>query len=84
MISTIMQWVQSILGEYTPITYQAKLLVSDINGGSNSVTYSAIPAGLAGVNWEYVVTACLLLIVIYSVFRLLGVLLQGLVGGRRV
>lgn len=84
MISTIMQWVQSILGQYSPITYQAKLMVSDINGGSNTVTYTAVADGMAGVNWEYVVTALLLLIVVYSVFRLLGVLLQGLMGGRRV
>ena len=84
MVSTILAWVQSILGEYEPITYTAKLLVSDINGGSQTETYTAVANGLAGVNWEYVVTACLLLIVVYSTFRLLGVLLQGLIGGRRI
>lgn len=84
MISTILDWVRSILGEYEPITYTAKLLVPDVlNGGSESVSYTAIPSGLSGVNWEYVVTAALLLVVIYSVFRLLGVLLQSLCGGRR-
>lgn len=84
MISTIMEWLQSILGEYEPIYYTAKLLVPDALGGTQSTTYQCIPAGLAGVNWEYVVCAALLLVSIYSVFRLLGVLLSALSGGRRV
>lgn len=84
MISTILEWVQSILGEYEPIKYTLTQGVAGTDGNIARITSNVIPNGLAGVNIEYLVTACLLLIVIYSVFRLMGVLLQGLLGGRRV
>ena len=83
MISTIRAWVEAILGEYEPVTYQVKVMVADALGGSSTTTYTEVAQGVAGVDWSYVVTAALLLVVVYSVFRLLGVLLQAFTGGGR-
>lgn len=84
MISTIRAWLESILGEYEPITYTVKTLVADpVIGGTEQVSYTKVADGLAGLDWSYIFTALLLLVTIYSVFRLLGVLLQALSGGSR-
>lgn len=79
MISTIREWLASILGEYTPVTYTVRLISAD---GTASGSYTEVASGLAGVDWEYLATAALLLIAVWSVFRLLGVLLQSLSGGK--
>lgn len=85
MIQTIRDWIESILGTYEPITYTVKDAVS--YGGVDSMayhefTYQKVADGLAGVDWGYIATAALLLIAIWSVFRLLGVLLQAISGGK--
>lgn len=79
--TTIRDWVESILGTYDPVTYTVRVVDSS---GASVASYSAIPDGVAGLDWSYIVTAVLLIVVIYSVFRLLGVLLQAVSGGRRV
>lgn len=83
MITTIRAWLESVLGEYEPVTYQVKVMVADALGGTNTTTYTKVADGLAGLDWNYICTAALLLVTIYSVFRLLGVLLQALSGGNR-
>lgn len=84
MISTIRAWLDSILGEYIPVTYTVKTVVADaINGGGITQSYTKVADGLAGLDWSYICTALLLLVTIYSVFRLLGVLLQSLSGGAK-
>lgn len=83
MISTIREWLESILGTYTPVTYTVKDAVSYSAGEAyREFTYTKVADGLAGLDWSYIITALLLLVVIYSVFRLLGVLLQAFTGGR--
>ena len=83
MIQTLRDWIASILGTYEPVTYQAKQIVADALGGSSTTTWTEVAPGVAGVDWEYVVTAFVLVITIYSVFRLMGVLLSTLSGGRK-
>lgn len=83
MISTIRAWLASILGAYTPITYTLTTTYNDPDYGVMQIANSVVADGVAGVDWEYVFTALLLLVVIYSVFRLLGVLLQSFTGGSR-
>lgn len=80
MITTIRDWVASILGEYTPVTSLVDKYDSE---GTLIGTERIVANGLAGVDWEYLITAALLLIAIWSIFRLLGVLLQALSGGNR-
>ena len=79
MISTIRDWVASILGEYTPVT---SLIDKYDSEGVLISTERVVANGFAGVDWEYLITAALLLVTIWSVFRLLGVLLQAFTGGR--
>lgn len=54
--------LRGIMGEYVPITY-----------GSDAI----IPSGLAGVNMEYVAGCVLFAIGVYSVFRLIGIIVRG-------
>ena len=77
-MSTILAWVQSILGTYNPVTYEVTTYVGD-----QEIVNEIVAEGLAGVDWQYIVTALLLLVTVYSVFRMLGVLLQAVGGGRR-
>lgn len=84
MIDTIREWLESILGTYEPVTYTEKIMqVSPITGESITTSFERVADGLAGLDWSYIFTALLLLVTIYSVFRLLGVLLQSLSGGSR-
>lgn len=82
MIDTIRSWLASILGEYTPVTYEVSQYVSDPNLGYIELRDEVVASGLAGVDWEYIATAALLLIAIWSVFRLLGILLQAISDGK--
>lgn len=80
MIQTIRDWIESILGTYTPISYTQTIIDADgVTRASNSV----IPNGVAGLDWSYIVTACLLLVAIYSAFRIMGILLQSICGGTK-
>ncbi len=82
MIQTIRDWLASVLGEYTPITYEVTQYAADPDLGLIQIQDEVVASGLAGVDWEYIATAALLLIAIWSVFRLLGVLLQAISGGK--
>lgn len=75
-MSTILEWLSGILGTYTPVTYQ---VIKVIDG--QEIVEDVVAQGLAGVDWQYVLCGLLLLLTIYSVFRLLGILLQS-IGGR--
>lgn len=83
MIQTLRDWIASILGTYEPVTYNVTHMANDPDLGVIQVVDSYVAKGLAGVDWEYVVTAFVLVITIYSVFRLMGVLLSTLSGGRK-
>lgn len=76
-MSTILDWLSGILGTYTPVTYQT---IKIIDG--NEVVEDIVAQGFAGVDWQYIICGLLLLVTIYSTFRLLGILLQS-IGGRR-
>lgn len=60
MINAFRDFIDSVCGVYSPVTYT--LESGDI----------IIPAGFAGVDWSYVVAGAVFCIVIYSVFKLLG------------
>lgn len=82
MVDTIRNWLASVLGEYTPVTYEVTSYATDPDLGLIQIQDEVVASGLAGVDWEYIATAALLLIAIWSVFRLLGVLLQTISGGK--
>lgn len=58
--------VLSLFGTYVPVTTLA----------SDGVT-EVVASGFAGVDWPWLVGAGLFAIVLYSFFRLVGVLLRG-------
>lgn len=57
------EFLISVLGEYSPVVFETV-----VDGASVSV----IPSGLAGVDWLYVLTGVLLIVCVWSVFKLLG------------
>lgn len=57
--SSLKAFMDILLGTYTPNTYV-----------DNGVTI--IASGCAGVDWTYIVRAVAFLLVLYSVFRLVG------------
>lgn len=58
-------FMHTFFGPYVPISY------TDATGTN------VVPAGLAGVDLEYVLSVCVFSLVVYSLFRLLGILFQG-------
>lgn len=61
--------IQTIFGVYTPVTYE-------VLGADGAVLYTAVADGAAGVDWTYVAGVFLFAIVLYSFFRLLGVVFK--------
>ena len=61
--------IPTIFGVYTPVTYE-------VLGTDGAVLYTAVADGAAGVDWTYVAGVFLFAIVLYSFFRLLGVVFK--------
>lgn len=55
-MNDFISFLSNLLGNYTPVV--------DSSG--------VIPPGLAGCDWPYIVRAALFLVLIYSIFRILG------------
>lgn len=60
VLTQIQEFMQEMFGVYTPITY------------TNDAGATVVPAGFAGVNFEYVFSVLLFALTIYCLFRLLG------------
>lgn len=60
MIEYFRDFLDNVLGSYSPVSY--------LDGSGVSV----IPAGFSGVDWSYVIAGVLLIVCIYSVFKLIG------------
>lgn len=58
-MSAFTQFLDSVLGSYSPITYDA---------GSDVL----IPDGFAGVDWPYLIRAAAFLLVVWCVLRIVG------------
>lgn len=56
-----------LLGPYNPPTYE--MLV-------DGEYIDCIPSGMAGVDWTWVMSAVMLIVVVYCVMRFIGVLLK--------
>ena len=61
--------IEAIFGVYTPVTY-------DVLDAEGAVLYIAVADGAAGVDWTYVGGVFLFALVLYSFFRLLGVVFK--------
>lgn len=63
----------SIFGVYEPVT--SMVSVVDESGAVQII--ESVASGMAGVDWPYVLGVFLFAIVLYSFFRLVGVVLGG-------
>lgn len=70
--STVSQAVVSIFGVYQPITHT----VTDHLSDGSSVTYEQVVPGLAGVDWVWLSGVALFALMLWSLFRLLGVIVK--------
>lgn len=68
-----------LFGNYTPNTYLVETSVTNAEGVTTTTTTYQIAEGLAGVDIEYIAGVLLFAIVLYSMFRLIGLAF----GGRR-
>lgn len=68
---SLLEWISSVLGEYEPITYQVYRIAGD-----TEVYDTVVASGAAGVNWQYVLSAAFLIVCVWSVFRIIGSLLE--------
>lgn len=68
----------SIFGPYEPVMTMESHVVPGIAGVEGSLLESmdVVAAGLAGVDWPWVAGVFLFALVLYSFFRLVGVLLK--------
>lgn len=63
------EFLISVLGVYTPVSYAQSIYDA---AGTLKEVVNVIPAGLAGVDWLYVLSGLLLIVVVYALFRALG------------
>lgn len=67
------EFLASILGTYSPVTYLHEFAQwDDVTGQYIVMRENVIPNGLAGVDWLYVLAGLAFIVVIWSVFKLLG------------
>lgn len=62
----------SIFGEYVPVMTDMPV-TEIINGEEVTTIYSVVASGAAGLDWSWIAGVALFGIVLYSLFRLLGV-----------
>lgn len=66
----MLELIQSIFGEYTPIAYDTYVVGSD-------TLVRTIPSGMSGVNWPYVLGVAGFFLVLYCILRILGGVICG-------
>lgn len=59
-MNSIQQILNTLIGDYTPVSY------TSIDG------VEIIPSGFSGVDWGYILSALLFIVGIYSIFRVVG------------
>lgn len=63
----------NLFGRYTPVTYQEWFYYVAADGTVLQDYNDVVAPGLAGVDWPWVMGVLLFAIVLYSLFRILGV-----------
>lgn len=67
----MVDFLQSVLGEYVPVVYEYFDIALD-------QYHEVIPSGMAGVDWPYIIGGLAFLIMLYSVFRIIGIFIEKL------
>lgn len=68
--------IYGLFGSYEPVTYLEFFQTTAEDGSVAWDSYEVVASGLAGVDWPWVMGVVLFAIVLYSFFRLLGVILK--------
>ena len=64
--------VLSIFGEYEPVMTQIAV-TTEIEGALSTELVDVVASGSAGLDWPWIMGVLLFAIVLYSLFRILGV-----------
>lgn len=70
------EMILSLFGSYEPVTYTEYFQIASEDGTLVLDSFEVVASGLAGVDWPWVMGVLLFAIVLYSFFRLLGVILK--------
>lgn len=65
--------IVSLFGRYEPVMSQEFIVMTDPELGTYTQTIDVVANGFAGVDWPWVMGVLLFAIVLWSLFRLLGV-----------
>lgn len=68
--------IVSLFGEYTPVMTSVTM-TADIEGTLSTRVVDVVASGAAGVDWPWVMGVLLFAIVLWSLFRILGVFFRG-------
>lgn len=73
--SGLKSFVQSIFGTYTPIT-TSQAVTETVDGENITTLIDAVAEGAAGVDYEWIAGVAIFCIVLFSFFRILGVVFK--------
>lgn len=65
--------IVDLFGSYQPVTYSEYFYYTAADGTVMQDVNEVVASGLAGVDWPWIAGVFLFAIVLYSLFRLLGV-----------
>lgn len=63
----------SLFGQYEPVTWYETVFTTAADGTVVTETYEVVASGAAGLDWPWIMGVLLFAIVLYSLFRILGV-----------
>lgn len=66
------EMILQLFGSYAPVTYTT-YIQQEVEGTLTTEAIEVVASGLAGVDWPWLIGAVAFLLVLYSLFRLLGV-----------
>ena len=65
--------IVDLFGSYEPVLTEMGVVVTDVDGYAYLDTYEVVASGAAGLDWPWIMGVLLFAIVLWSLFRLLGV-----------
>lgn len=68
--------ITQLFGTYNPVSYFETITTTNVDGETVTSYAEVIAAGAAGVDWAWVAGVALFAIVLWSFFRLVGLLLK--------
>ena len=63
----------NLFGSYEPVTWTQYIFTTDVDGSVITESMDVVASGASGLDWPWIMGVLLFAIVLYSLFRLLGV-----------